>query len=261
MRLKIDRGTSLVALAASLLVAPKHLSAASVQQVLILSEQCASGKQNACLELTRVALKDKQNAVRLAAVGRLDDQGALMRVALESDFSNVRKAAVERLTDLGLVFRLALDAKDEDARIAAVGKLAKDEAMLMRVALEGNYADAGVAAVSRLKDQKLLAHVMVDAKDKGVRDSAGGRLATDLINQAILGHAAAVRNLLDLGVPVDAKNDTGRTALMFACSVGNRDVVQVLLCSRGGCQCQKRIPRLRSDAKWSQSLPWPHHDG
>ena len=53
--------------------------------------------------------------------------------------------------------------------------------------------------------------------------------ADDLIHAATHGHDIAVRRLLELGFPVDARDAQGATALLHACGAGHRDVATTLI--------------------------------
>jgi ankyrin repeat protein len=53
--------------------------------------------------------------------------------------------------------------------------------------------------------------------------------ADDLIYTATHGHDIAVRRLLELGFPVDARDAQGATALLHACGAGHRDVAATLI--------------------------------
>ena len=82
---------------------------------------------------------------------------------------------------------------------------------------QGLAADAGLAALRpwlhwpgwRLPGRRLAAH--------------------DLVAAARQGDAGAVARLLDLGLPVDARDDSGGTALLHAAGHGHLDTVDLLL--------------------------------
>ncbi|HEU4813672.1 MAG TPA: ankyrin repeat domain-containing protein [Xanthomonadaceae bacterium] len=61
--------------------------------------------------------------------------------------------------------------------------------------------------------------------------------ASDLPGAAIVGDADAVRRLLDLGLPVDARDGQGCTALLRAAGGGHRAVVDLLLARGADPQC------------------------
>ena len=55
-----------------------------------------------------------------------------------------------------------------------------------------------------------------------------GKLADQLINAAELGEIDTVKKLLDQGVPAEARNPDGWTALMKATYEGHEDIVRLL---------------------------------
>ena len=56
-----------------------------------------------------------------------------------------------------------------------------------------------------------------------------GKLSDQLISAAELGEIDSVKKILDQGVPVEAKNPDGWTALMKATYEGHEDIVRLLI--------------------------------
>jgi ankyrin repeat protein len=88
--------------------------------------------------------------------------------------------------------------------------------------------------------QRLENHGLLQASDKPRKESservraATGRSGMDmragvLIEASLHGHFEAVRRLLDQGVDINARGNTGSTALMMACWWGHVDIVKLLL--------------------------------
>ena len=72
-------------------------------------------------------------AVRLEAVGRLDDQSALESIAEHDPDDKVRVAAIQALTNQSVIARLAVSAESALVRECAVGRT-EDRALLLRMA-------------------------------------------------------------------------------------------------------------------------------
>ena len=140
---------------------------------------------------------------------------------------------VERLLATGV----ALDARDSHGMsalhlAAALGR----EALLKQLVAHGASPDLlaadgqtplGVALSSGRRD-------LADWLDwRGWPLPRRPLLANDVPAAAIVGDADAVRRLLDLGLPVDAADNQGCTALLRAAGGGHRAVVDLLL-ARGG---------------------------
>ena len=83
--------------------------------------------------------------------------------------------------------------------------------------LEGGLVRGGRSTLKTLLD----AGAEVDAR-------AGVGSNTALINAAMGGHAESVQVLLDSGTDVNAKNNDGTTALMFAEEEGHTEIVELL---------------------------------
>ncbi len=178
--------STLVALAALMWIFAGSLLASDVGRVNKLALQCHSGRQRACAELAKMALENKDAAIRGAAVEKLIDQALLVRIAMEDADADVRNRAVQALTNQADLAKIALENKDAAIRSAAVEKLI-DQTLLVRIAMEG--ADAGVRnrAVQALTNQAGLARVATEAPDAEVRADATRRLA----DQTVLNKLAA----------------------------------------------------------------------
>ena len=72
--------------------------------------------------------------------------------------SQVRLAAVGKLTNQGRLAKIALTDKDNEVRLLAVYRIT-DQTRLATIAIENGFGDSGLAAVMKLTDQKLLSNV------------------------------------------------------------------------------------------------------
>ena len=149
--------------------------------------------------LSKLALGDKKEDVRHAAVEGLTDQTILARVAVEEEDSKVRRVAVEKLTDQAALATVAIEDKNEDVRYAAVEKV-MDQEMLAKVAVESKYPGIRETAVEKLTDQALLSKKAVEDKDCDVRRAA----VKNLTDKALLARIAAEDE--DYYVRKDARN-------------------------------------------------------
>jgi hypothetical protein len=100
--------SSVVALASVSIWSAQPTHASSLGNVLTLSKRCRTGKADACRELTKIAMKDKDYTVREAAVKELTDQPTLAQIALEDSDYGVRMSAVQKLNDQAALARVAL---------------------------------------------------------------------------------------------------------------------------------------------------------
>jgi hypothetical protein len=101
--------------------------------------------------LARVALRDPDWNVRIAAVARLTLQPVLARVALSDRDSDIRTLAVSLLRDQSVLARVARGDRDWNVRIAAVNQLV-DKGVLTQVALNDHDPDIRKRAVARLTE-------------------------------------------------------------------------------------------------------------
>ena len=86
--------------------------------------RCSHGKQNACIELAKLAENGKDSSVRTEAayVYQLNDQILLAKIALGDEDEKVRSAAFGRLTDPKQLEKVAQEAEDENiARLRSRG--------------------------------------------------------------------------------------------------------------------------------------------
>jgi hypothetical protein len=101
--------------------------------------------------LARVALRDPDWSVRIAAVARLTLQPVLARIALSDRDSDIRTLAVSLLRDQSALARVARGDRDWSVRIAAVNQLV-DKGVLTQVALNDHDPDIRKRAVARLTE-------------------------------------------------------------------------------------------------------------
>jgi ankyrin repeat protein len=162
---------ALAMLAVSVWILPAPLVATNQLTVFRLARQCSSGKQKACGELAKIALKDKNASVSRYAAASLTDQSLLAKVAVEAVDPSVRSAAAVKLTDQPLLAKIAAEDKEDSVRSAALAELT-DQSLLTKIALEATDAGVRSAAVARLTDRSLLAKIAVEDKDATVRSAA-----------------------------------------------------------------------------------------
>jgi hypothetical protein len=170
--------------------------------ILALGSQCNSlHKQNACDELVKIALGDKDAnlrreamanlwdqsslakivteatdaAVRATAAGRLTDQSLLAKAATGDSNAGVRKAVVAKLTDQSLLAKIATSDSDAGVREAAVAKLT-DQSLLAKIATSDSDATVRRVVVEKVADQSLLAKIATEDSDAGVRSAAQSKL-------------------------------------------------------------------------------------
>ena len=102
-------------------------------------------------------------------------QAALARVALRDPDWSVRIAAVERLTLQPVLARIALSDRDSDIRTLAVSLL-RDQSALARVAQVDRNWSVRISAVNQLVDKGVLTQVALNDHDPDIRKRAVARL-------------------------------------------------------------------------------------
>jgi hypothetical protein len=164
--------------------------------------------------LERVARNDAVEAVRLAAIQRLDRQDVLADIARQSPRGDEeRRAAIVRIVDQSLLVDLALHAPSATARLAAVQRITAP-GLCLQVATNADDAAARALAVQGVTSQRALADLAKSDKDREVRRAAAARI----VEQDLLGEVAKscseedlfaelIERLTDQAVLVDiAKN-------------------------------------------------------
>jgi hypothetical protein len=215
----------LLTLAALLLAATQIWAKPNIPN---LGSQCAGGKLNACGELAKIALEDKDALVRKSAVEMLLDQAVLAKLAAGDKEAFVRLAAVQRLTDQGVLAKIAIEDNVQSVCLAAEGKLS-NQPMLAKVALDAKDALVRRDAVLVLEDQSLLATIAEGNGELTVRQAAVARLNSQpLLEKVAIGgdnpfvRAAAVRMLTDqslvLKFAAEGQDDTVRRAAVLTLS-------------------------------------------
>jgi hypothetical protein len=91
-------------------------------------------------------------------VEKLADQTLLAKIAVDDKDQDIRKAAVEKLTDQPLLAKIAIDDKDQDIRKAAVRKLT-DQVALAKVVTDERDQDIRYAAAGRITDADFLERI------------------------------------------------------------------------------------------------------
>lgn len=112
------------------------------------------------------------------------------------------------------------------------GKMTPDRVDAIKIFLRGVEANGGIpdkAAVSQEKAKK-----PVLSKDEAKK--LGLELITEL--KKLDANLNTIKELLSEGADINAQNDTGMTALMWASSWGNGEVIEILL--RGGTDVNLR---------------------
>ena len=146
-----------------------------------------------------------------------------------------------RLLDRLVAQGVALDARDSHGMTALhlAAALGREPALKRLVA-------AGASPEQRAADGQTPLGVALSAGRRDLADwldwhgwTLPGRAlqASDVPAAAIVGDADAVRRLLDLGLPVDARDGQGCTALLRAAGGGHRAVVDLLLARGADPQC------------------------
>jgi hypothetical protein len=165
---------ALLGLAFALLI-PTSLTASNIHKVTRLGLQCRSGKQKACDELAKIAVKERDVTVRRFAVAKLTDQSLLAKIAVEDRDDGVREAALLAVMEQSLLAKVAVEATDARIRSDAMAKLTEQSA-LAKVAVEATDARVRTAAVAKLTEQSALARVAVEATDASTRSAAVAKL-------------------------------------------------------------------------------------
>lgn len=166
------RGISVaLTLALMYLVAPCLLCAGSLDKVVSLSEKCKSGKQSACDDLAKIALNERDENVRDAAVLRLTDKSLLAKIAANDAAAEVRSDAARGLTDQSLLAKIAVDDPDAKVRGVAVFRLT-DQSLSAKIAVNDSDSTVRSFAMVCLNDQALLANIAVNTPDAIIRRSA-----------------------------------------------------------------------------------------
>jgi hypothetical protein len=154
--------------------------------VYVLAHECRTlGKQASCRKLAKIAVEDRDAAVRRTAVGWLTDQSLLGKIAVGDKDVDVRRTAVHWLTDQSILAKFAVGDKDGSVRSAAVDEVT-DQSLLARIAVEDEDASVRSLALSKVKDQALVARVAVEDKDAHVRRNA----VSELTDQSLLAKIA-----------------------------------------------------------------------
>jgi hypothetical protein len=202
--------------------------------------------------LVKIAQQDdsKDGVVREAAIGRMTDQDALAAIASGDQsygkginpevFPRLRTIAVRRLVNQDVLAEVALEDVPADTtkdgsvkvnarilRMTAIERLT-DQTLLAKVALEGMAGDARKAAAQKLTDPAMLLKLMQESQDPDLRDGAKPRLTKALFKAASDGNIATVQ-LLAKDIPLDSRDENGRTLLMQASKNGRAEVVKFLL--------------------------------
>jgi hypothetical protein len=146
--ISLKRRITLGALTVSILIAPSYLVANSIGKVRSLSKQCEGGKQNACLELDKIALEDKDAGVRRLATDAVTDQTLLAKIALDDGDASVRAAAVAKVVSQSLLAKIAVEDKDASVRKAA-GERLSAQTSLSSIAVAGQPAVVHASAVEK----------------------------------------------------------------------------------------------------------------
>lgn len=202
--------------------------------------------------LVKIAQEDesKDGLVREAAIGRITDQDVLAAIAAGDDrygkglnptvFTRLRTVAAGRLVNQAVLSQVALEDAPADTttdnsirtnarslRMTAIERMT-DQTLLAKVALEGMASDARKAAAQKLKDPAMLLKVMEESNDEELRDGAKPKLNKAFLKASLDGDVATVR-LLAGSLPLDLRDENGRTLLMLASKNGRVDVVKLLI--------------------------------
>ncbi|MHC4665852.1 MAG: hypothetical protein ACYS9T_07850 [Planctomycetota bacterium] len=144
--------------------------------------------------LAKLAIQDRDEGVRKAAVARLSDQKTLARVVINAWHEDVQKVALDKLSDQACLTKVALEATPDEVCKAAVRKLS-DQESLTKVALEARSNEVREAAINDLTDQAVLYRVACTEKELAIRTLAVSRMTDQplLIKLASEQPAAAIR--------------------------------------------------------------------
>ena len=92
--------------------------------------------------------------------------------------------------------------------------------------------DENIMGAVRKDDPEMVARVLANSEDPAADiEMVGGDLKTLLMYATIWGKGKekVIPKLIEIGVPLDAVDDTGHTAVMFAASLGRTGVLRALL--------------------------------
>jgi hypothetical protein len=202
--------TATMALAALLLAAVQTWAKPNI---VGLAKQCGHGNQDACGELAKIAMEDKEIHNRYAAVSALADQSLLAKIAIENDDDGISRVAVSKVTDQLLLEKIAEGGKDASVRRIAVSKLT-DQVPLTKAALQDNDPDVRIVALKNVTDEAVLAKAALEDKDSEVRAVAAGRLTdrTALVRGDAEGRDANVRSSAEAALAHQAPVDQASLA-------------------------------------------------
>jgi HEAT repeat protein len=153
---------------------------AALHEVLVREKEqevrlAALGGIDGQKDLFEIATTDRDPGVRGAATARLDGQADLARVATQDKETEVRLAAVERLVDQAVLGKIAASDEDDQVRQSAIKKV-NDQAVLRKAALEDTSEAVRAEAIAEVKDQAALCEVALKDKSAEVRAKAAGRV-------------------------------------------------------------------------------------
>jgi hypothetical protein len=172
-----DRDTA-VRLAAVEAMVKAEADQAALHEVLVREKEqnvrlAALGGIDGQKDLVEIATADRDPGVRAAATARVDSQTDLARIATLDKETEVRLAAVEKLDDQAALGKIAAGDGDDQVRLSAIKKV-NDQAVLRKAAL-GDASDAvRAAAVEDVKDQAVLCEAVLKDKSAEVRAKAAG---------------------------------------------------------------------------------------
>lgn len=132
--------------------------------------------------LMQVVKNDTDDAVRRAALRKIDDPDVLVDLAEEYLEGALRDLALERASSHWV--NVTLEEEDTDAALAALENVI-DEAALADVAKRARIDEVRMGALERLSDEKILADVARGSKENSIRLAAVTAIDDDLVLRSL----------------------------------------------------------------------------
>lgn len=162
------------------------MAQSSISLVEKLASKCSKGQIKSCEKLYEIAIHDKSEDIRIAAIRNIDDQQTLLIIS-EKDLNNsVRIAAINRLTSQEDIFEIIIKNKDERVFNASIDKII-DEDLLYRLALRLEKYNFQETAINKISNQQVLEKIVrnidhVDLKCAALELINNQDILTDLAN-------------------------------------------------------------------------------
>ena len=140
--------------------------------------------------LRSMAVSDKDAKVRLVAISRLTDSGALAGLALTGTSKDERMLAADRLQDQNALADVVISSKEENVRLIALVKLTNQPAMA-KVVSKSPDAQIVEQTFAKLTDPEALALVAMESPDNQMRLDAIRKINDDIVLARIASRVAS----------------------------------------------------------------------